>query len=802
MFKKYTILALLIFASCLPIFSQADFEYSLSRARANKIVLIGARPSADIGKWRQVINSDDIYIHSFVLLDRASLTNDPVFGIRGNEVDAFERWLRQQYGLESRATWVALDIENKLIVSGIQVPNAKEFDQMLEQRGVKSPLKTVREFLQRNPDHLDAKGDLLTEVRRRALQRHPSNATEDLGTENDLVTWGILAAETDKVFSAPWQGISIRFFRPDQEQPERFSNLMKNVFRKHIAKIESAIAEQPSNAALWNIWAWMARGLGDYKWDTFVNSIEPFHFPPYSNSMCPPPDVCVWLIEEYRQKKDWGGVLKFAKNARGFDSIANANKAEWVPGGITFFGASEPIKDYPAKSSWAPQLEALLRLGRIDDANNLYDEMIRVIGRRSGNLQYQTNNAQIAANVAMSLGMEETAKIWEQGQQIAKAPYLQRAAMNGFPAFYIIARVGSDFFNSMDDLAKRLLPRLTVVSGGSGGGVLLPWDREDTRERWALVSGDNRILAHDAALPNLDDLQNILYRNNIKGSLDYARTYISEHGSKPGIELFLAFELIRDNTNILRSDPDASSSSGPLLESQWNEAVARLRGVASNSPEALFDMPHAFSGDVAIKNESMNLLSKPMLEKIELLLQKSPSMEKLWSQWFLWRHVEGADRPIDPLIEAIEASPLAMPSTVPPGSALDQYLSECRRNENWAKVIKLLKSAWDREYPRIVRFQKDQASRPPSTNQDANSTVAAWYDNYYYQRNKNSLGDRVGIPLIEAYLNDNKPFEAGEIFNAWLESGGKFVDISKIVALATEKGQGRLAREWEAKVKK
>jgi hypothetical protein len=68
--------------------------------------------------------------------------------------------------------------------------------------------------------------------------------------------------------------------------------------------------------------------------------------------------------------------------------------------------------------------------------------------------------------------------------------------------------------------------------------------------------------------------------------------------------------------------------------------------------------------------------------------------------------------------------------------------------------------------------------------------------------NKNNLGDEIGIHLIEAYLHDNKPEEADEIFNALLGIGGNFTVISKIVGLANEKSQERLAREWGERVKK
>ncbi|MDR0499221.1 MAG: hypothetical protein LBH03_05770 [Holophagales bacterium] len=74
-------------------------------------------------------------------------------------------------------------MRNKLIVAGQQLLTPKELEQMLDQRGIKSPLRQVRDFLRENPDHIDTKSDLLNEVRRRALHVMQPNPTEDLNTE-------------------------------------------------------------------------------------------------------------------------------------------------------------------------------------------------------------------------------------------------------------------------------------------------------------------------------------------------------------------------------------------------------------------------------------------------------------------------------------------------------------------------------------------------------------------------------------------------------------------------------------------
>jgi len=200
-------------------------------------------------------------------------------------------------------------------------------------------------------------------------------------------------------------------------------------------------------------------------------------------------------------------------------------------------------------------------------------------------------------------------------------------------------------------------------------------------------------------------------------------------------------------------------------------------------------VPYVFADDVSIDNQAIKSLSRKMLENIELLLKKRPSLESLWNQWFFWRQIEGAERPIEPLIDAITPSPLSAQGTVPPGSALDQYFDECKTNGNWPKVIKILEEVWDREYTRVLRFQReDQDNRSPSPAQDKNSRISQSYERFFRAAGTR-MGDNVGVPLMEAYLNDDKPHKANEIFNDWLATGNKFTDLSKVIELAKEKAR-------------
>jgi pentatricopeptide repeat protein len=658
----------------------------------------------------------------------------------------------------------------------------------------------------------------------------PPNPTEDLGTEKDLLTWAVMSTETDKVFSGDWLGIDITFFRPDKVQPERYSKFMRDVFKKHISKVEQAIALNPMNGTLWNIWAWMAQCSPDYKISPFINSIEPGVYPSWnSNRTFPPRNVCAWIIEEAKAKNDWNTVVKFAKAAqyfRGAVPTGSSAKTEWSPNRITKFATGdETMKDYPARA-YAAHLEALLRLGNIDEANRIYDEMIRKEGktaRFSTNIAvngktewHKSENALIAANAARAVGMEDLAKIWEMGEQINKVPYVMNISdyVNGFPSWYYYAQSGKSYSDGFSALVSGLVPALRTYSAYptiiDGVAILDPmasmgWKADDG-DRWALIAGDMRAIEQGYGMPEPDTLQAMLKRHNVKDEAGYRRDYMAEHGARPGLEIDLAFTIIDSTSAAFSRRPDKGANIDKEQD-VWAEACKLINKVLSENPEILINLPNTYGrGNSAnsIQTPAMKALSTKLLANIEWLLEKKPSSENLWNQWLFWRWVEGSNRPIELIVESAVASPISIPGTVPPAEAMDAYYDECKKNEEWRKVISLLRVVWDREFARITDIQRTNPNfkvSAPAGN-PSNFSSMAEYEAYLVQQWSAGLGDSVVIPLMEAYLHDSKPSDAKDIFDAWLGSGGTFKDISKVAELARKLGHERLAVEWEGKVKK
>jgi pentatricopeptide repeat protein len=547
---------------------------------------------------------------------------------------------------------------------------------------------------------------------------------------------------------------------------------MKNVFRKHIPKVESAIQSDPTNASLWRIWAWMARSSPEYNWATFITSSEPFDLRVTGRITSPPEDVCIWIADMFRQKQDWASVVKFAKQAKSFmHDTSNAGIGiEWMPGVMTAFSSyGDPIEGYPEKSSYLPMLEALLRLGNIEEANAVYDEMTQ---RRRA----VASAASDAAKVARSVGMEDLAKIWEQGQQTEKIPLLPFGYQDSF--FYVFADNESDFFKQFTALNRQMDPNLTLHYRFDAQWTeyeTLGWKKDDG-ERWGLFSPNStKILAQGSTIPDKDEMQDIFKANNIISPIAFFRAYLAEKGNTPGIELLLGYRIINR----------ALWVAGTLDENSLHEAARYLRS-ALDSPDVLFNLPEINISPLK-PIQALHSLAKQYMDNIESLLERKPTSDLLWRHWTYWWPFEDAKRPIEPLVDRIKYSPLSPAQSSLPYFVMDSYYQECKKSGNWPKVIGLLKAIWDREISR--NSAKDEAEK-----KDPATSIR--------ERNFPRLGDLVGIPLIEAYLNDGKARYADEVFNEWLDSGGKFEDISTIVQLAKEKGHEGIAKGWEEKVKK
>jgi hypothetical protein len=561
---------------------------------------------------------------------------------------------------------------------------------------------------------------------------------------------------------------------------------MKAMFRKHIPKIESAIMQHPTSSALWNIWLWMANGVGGYEWEKFVGGIEPIVFSASlsSTDTIPSVEASVWIVQQARARKDWGTAIKFAKVARlpiQF-KLTRAFKTEWNPGpGVSVIMTNRPTppKGHPIETVYVPHLEALLQSGDIEGANSVYDEMIRIEGNK--------DIAPIAA-VARSLGMEDVAKTWENGEQVNRVQSIagirqtQREPfimMSKWPSTYTreAGYISSDLEKKLDQALSKLGLRERVsLTPMSEIQRNLGWTEDE--DKWALVSSDRRILHQETSIPEFETVKAVMARYGIKSKAELFRQYIQGHPSALGVELLLASEIL----------PYRDTKEGEQDEALALEALGLYNKALRESPDS-FVYGRSFGFLNFIDEYSnptkplMEPLLKPMLSNLESLLERKPSAENIWTQWLFWNKVEGKGRPLESLAERVVSSPFSGDGILDlPTSVLDAYLEELKKNGNWHKASALLKSVWDRYYYRATEIS---GGLTLDSLQKAGLHLI-----------QDSL-QNAGLHLIQAYLQEGRQGEADDIFRAVMEFGSKFRNISKIVELAKVKGLEKLATEWQ-----
>jgi len=739
----------------------------LNIVKGNKIALIGDWKQEDIAKWRKVLSAADILEHDFQLVGRGAdiLPNRGRTTFEAN----FETWLKKLVG-SNRVRWAALDASNKVITSGADIPDAAALGKECDKFGLVIPQKRLRSFLREHPGHIEAQADLLKEVRRRALLAMPKETAEDLGDMDDLRTWALLAAELNKAMALDWVGFDLDFFRPDEDQPERFSPIMKAAFRKHIARIENDLRDFPTNENLWEMWAWMARSLG--RPTMFWKSLNPFVAPGGPN--CPSPKVAVWLTEEARSMGDWESVIVLAKIGRYFTSYMNQTLNAWIPDGLLMGGVMEPIVGYPEKSSYIPQLDALLKLGRIEEANALYDEIMRT------GFPYE----QHLAAVARANKLEEVALLWEKGQVINARPYYGAwEYLKGIVRFAILAKRGDKEYMQMQQLIDELLP---------GAYLIEIWQVEDARTlgwvgngfHWAVLGGDSITIAQGEKMPSRDELKQILRQNGLKSRRELAEEFLKDNPGNIEALIALGVSILEDGARATKN----SGNSDYELPSELDDAIwgqaASVWPMIFNRSHALYNLPY-INILTEPRSPTMKRLSRHYLPLLEDAISQSPFSENLWSHWLFWRRSSGGERNFEEFLQSLQPSPIVPKGMFPPPSIIEEYYAECKKNEEWDKMAALLKGPYERTISshaidNIDNEKRGEEPRPIYS----------------------GFGDSVALPLIEALLRSGKRTEADEVFNALLDAGGSFSNPSNLVELARGLAGEKIAKDWEAKIGK
>ena len=348
-------------------------------------------------------------------------------------------YLRRRYSWNNGSYWGFFDPNERCLVQGQAVPGANYLAERLSEAGIESPVRRLRAFVRQYPEHLDGRLALLRTLRSIAEERTRSvfevessgagqsgrgmprggsrrtarllNQAEavasgaqptQLSAEDDLRIWVRWADELDRLFySGQWLESNFAFERAD-EFLERHSQIVRNVYKKHIAAVEDALRRWPGSERIWGIWLQMSLVLGDRPLKTLMNTLVPM--PDTVTGTWPPYEAKLILIQEARKNNDW-------RDLRGmlWESWEQLRQLLSTFQGETRAAAvSSRVMPRMLESQWQqllePLLESLLMTGDIGGADS-------VVYHLKGTAGWDEISDLVAA-VAIRCQMQQVAARW------------------------------------------------------------------------------------------------------------------------------------------------------------------------------------------------------------------------------------------------------------------------------------------------------------------------------------------------------------------------------------------------------
>jgi len=302
--------------------------------------------------------------------------------------------------------WVLTDNKGRALLQGNKPPKAVDMRSALDEAGVKSPVRILRDFLRQHPDHLDARLHLIerlrsiAEVRTRntlklsmksALELSPNDPSywsrqqsalidtspldgKLLKPEDDIKIWGPYAQELQTIFSSDdWRLMPISKIS-GQIPLEACSPTMIQTYRRHNAKVESFLEELPHDSSLWRYYAWTYSITRRGSVRTLLDRLVPT-----PNLAWPASEALSLLISQERTNGDWGFIAEtMMSNWRRFRfAVINVrsrfgNQPELEPWQTAYLKGE---LDYVWRDYFSPLLESLIKTNRISDAEAFIIDM-------------------------------------------------------------------------------------------------------------------------------------------------------------------------------------------------------------------------------------------------------------------------------------------------------------------------------------------------------------------------------------------------------------------------------------------
>ncbi len=324
--------------------------------------------------------------------------------------------LRGAFGWDG-PRWALVNSRGQILLLGTRLPAARELWEQLRQAGVQTRMEVLEAFVERNPDHLEARAELLGERfsvahRRMASFLKPQpKPTEDekgpapelirpFGDEDDARIWGRLAAELEQfLISGDFHKTEGWAFLGRPQDVAAFSPAMKAAALKGLPVVEDALRQSPAHWILWSWWEKLSILAGGRSLSPLLASLT--LLPGQGVNELPPE----FILKGYLQRAKTGGQWKAIR-----DLLAPRWEAEQLtPTEVLALDANGKAREDGLGYSWdnylGVLLEVRLRLGETQDADRMLTEI----------LQWQPGAVSLprrAAAVAQACGYPDLAARW------------------------------------------------------------------------------------------------------------------------------------------------------------------------------------------------------------------------------------------------------------------------------------------------------------------------------------------------------------------------------------------------------
>lgn len=310
-------------------------------------------------------------------------------------------WARQTWAAGENH-WAILGPSFDIVASGTSQPTAESLLQSLRDAGWKPQSERREAFLREHPDHGDAWMDLFAETLKVAMRSGDEEAAPpDKGgearvpeAEEDEARFGEVDRALRGLLSVDGWEEYFEFPVGLDEAAKGFSQspLMQPMAMKMRRGLEDALKARPGDARLWSAWTELA-GPGDSP-EALLASLEPAPRQPW-----PPLEAAEPVALAYRRNKDWVGLAHVAESAMSQALQPLVIQARGNDSERSLVGHRATVV-----SAWGPyRVEALLRLGRRQDALNVLEECRALSGRMWRRVQRAFGGINLGGDPAKAL---------------------------------------------------------------------------------------------------------------------------------------------------------------------------------------------------------------------------------------------------------------------------------------------------------------------------------------------------------------------------------------------------------------